>query len=87
MQRTRRHFVARQAARVHPGIAEPFAGEFQQRHAAVLARGVLQLEQRRAVAVQERVRHRVAASDAFVPAAERDGDMGKVRVSSDLAAT
>ena len=77
MQRPRRHLVAREAPRVDPGIAEAFAGELQQRHAAILARGVLQREQRRAVAVQQRVRHRVAAGDALVPAAERDGDMGE----------
>ena len=77
MQRARRHLVAREAARVHPGIAEAFTGQFQQGHAAILARGVLQLEQRRAVAVQQRVRHRVAAGDAFVPATQRDRDMGE----------
>jgi hypothetical protein len=61
VQRACRHLVARQAARVHPGIAEALAGQFQQRHAAVLTGGVLQLEQRRAVTVQERVRHGIAA--------------------------
>jgi hypothetical protein len=39
--------------------------------------GVLQLEQRRAVAVQERVGHRVAARDPLVPAAKGDRDMGE----------
>ena len=34
---------------------EAFAGELHQRHAAILARGVLQREERRAVAVQEDV--------------------------------
>ena len=60
-----------------PAVSEAFAGEFQQRHAAILARGVLQREQRRAVAVQQRVRHRVAAGDRLVAAAERDRDMGE----------
>ncbi|GAK46898.1 conserved protein, partial [Tepidicaulis marinus] len=31
MQRARRHLVTREPPRVHPGIAEAFAGEFQQR--------------------------------------------------------
>jgi len=44
MQGAGRHLVAREAPRINPGIAEAFAGELQQRHAAVLARGVLQLE-------------------------------------------
>ena len=46
VQRPRRHLVTRQAPRVDPGIAEAFAGQFQQRHAAILARGVLQLKAR-----------------------------------------
>ena len=61
MQRARRHLVAREAACGYPSIAEAFAGEFQQGHAAVLSGGIFQLEQRRAVAVQERIRHGVAA--------------------------
>ena len=42
MQRPRRHLVARQAARVDPGIAEAFAGQFHERHAAILAGGIFQ---------------------------------------------
>jgi hypothetical protein len=59
-----------------------------QRHAAILARGILQLEERRAVAVQERIRHRLASRDrlALRPPSGIDTWL-KVRVSSDLAAT
>ena len=75
MQRARCHLVARQAARVDPGIGQAFAGQFEERHAAVLAGSVIQLEQRGAVAMQERIGDGVAAGHAFVPTAERDRDM------------
>ena len=88
VQRARGHLVAGEAAGAGARGLKAFAGEFHQRHAAVLAGGVLQREQRRAVAVQERVRDRLAPRDRGVAPAKRDRDMGEgprlVRLRRDL---
>jgi hypothetical protein len=72
VQGPRGYLIARQAARIHARIPEAFPGQFHERHAAILAGGIFQREQRRAVAVQQRIRHGVAAGDLIIAAAQRD---------------
>ncbi len=80
-------FIAREAACGNTRVREALPRQLEKRHPAVLPGGVLECEERRAVAVQERVRDGVAAGGALVAAAEGHGNLSKGPVSSDRAAT
>ena len=77
VQRPRRDLVAGKPARAGPHGLQALTGELHQRHAAVLAGRVFQREQRRAVAVEERVGDGLAAGYGCVAAAQRHRDMAE----------
>ena len=79
MQRPGRHVVARHAPSVDAGLAEALAGKLHQGHATILTPGILQLEQGRAVTVQQRAGDRLAARHRLIPAAERHRDVAEGR--------